>query len=823
MKAKNNFFKQLISIMTVLSLLFMVLGIQGNNEVKAATLATLPAPINQIFPDADLAEGIRAVLQKASVTDVVTQEELESITKLVVAGEKVASIQGIEYLTNLEYLNLNGNQITDISPLSNLVKLTNLYIGTNKITDISALQNLTNLRELYLNEDNISDISPLANLTKMYSLSLGANHNLSDLSPLSNMTGLNYLTVTESKVKDVTPIANLTDLYSLSLNYNQIEDISPLASLTSLHYFTAYVNQITDITPVANMTRLNSLKIGNNKITDLSPLANLSQLTWLEIGTNQISDINAVKDLTKLKMLNVGSNQISDISVLNNLSQLNSLFLNNNQLGNEDMEVIGGLTNLTTLFLSQNHITDIRPLASLSKMDSADFANQVIKKPARNFSKTLSVPNNITSIDGTLVTPKTISNNGTYDAPNVNWSSPSYLPEVRYTFKQDVAVGSTTSSYTGIIIQPLNEPVDYNVTFNIDGNTSEVKTVTEEDLIPEPANPTKQGYTFDGWYDAETGGTKWDFTTGQMPANDLMLYAHFSVNSYQVNFDIDGAVMNEAVVYDTLLNEPTAPTKQGYTFDGWYDAETGGNKWDFKTMKMPANDVTLYAHFTVSSYQVNFDIDGAVTNEAIVYDTLLNEPATPTKQGYTFDGWYDAETGGNKWDFKTMKIPANDVTLYAHFTINNYQANFDIDGSVTNETITYDTLLNEPTAPTKQGFLFDGWYDAEVGGTKWDFNTMKMPANDITLYAHFSKETPLIPSPSDESDSKPTNGSITINEPSATSMPVQNNNITVTAGENTPELTTAKLPKTGDNNPWQTLFAGILLSSSAFYIWRKKA
>ncbi|EAC6316020.1 LPXTG cell wall anchor domain-containing protein, partial [Listeria monocytogenes] len=562
---------------------------------------------------------------------------------------------------------------------------------------------------------------------------------------------------------------------------------------------------------------------GNNKITDLSPLANLSQLTWLEIGTNQISDINAVKDLTKLKMLNVGSNQISDISVLNNLSQLNSLFLNNNQLGNEDMEVIGGLTNLTTLFLSQNHITDIRPLASLSKMDSADFANQVIKKPARNFLKTLSVPNNITSIDGTLVTPKTISNNGTYDAPNVNWSSPSYLPEVRYTFKQDVAVGSTTSSYTGIIIQPLNEPLDYNVTFNIDGNTSEVKTVTEEDLIPEPANPTKQGYTFDGWYDAETGGTKWDFTTGQMPANDLMLYAHFSVNSYQVNFDIDGAVMNEAVVYDTLLNEPTAPTKQGYTFDGWYDAETGGNKWDFKTMKMPANDVTLYAHFTVSSYQVNFDIDGAVTNEAIVYDTLLNEPATPTKQGYTFDGWYDAETGGNKWDFKTMKMPANDVTLYAHFTINNYQANFDIDGAVTNETITYDTLLNEPTAPTKQGFLFDGWYDAEVGGTKWDFNTMKMPANDITLYAHFSKETPLIPSPSDESDSKPTNGSITINEPSAISMPAQNSNITVTAGENTPELTTAKLPKTGDNNPWQTLFAGILLSSSAFYIWRKKA
>ncbi len=50
--------------MTVVSLLIMVLGIQGNNDVKAATQVAPPASINQIFPDADLAEGIRAELQK---------------------------------------------------------------------------------------------------------------------------------------------------------------------------------------------------------------------------------------------------------------------------------------------------------------------------------------------------------------------------------------------------------------------------------------------------------------------------------------------------------------------------------------------------------------------------------------------------------------------------------------------------------------------------------------------------------------------------------------------------------------------------------------
>ncbi|EAC9077636.1 LPXTG cell wall anchor domain-containing protein [Listeria monocytogenes] len=681
MKSKNNYFKQIITIMTVVSLLIMVLGIQGNNDVKAATQVALPASINQIFPDADLAEGIRVELQKSSVTDVVTKEELESITQLSVYAKKIASIEGLEYLTNLKFLNLNGNQITDLSPLSNLTKLTEIYIGDNKISDISPLQNLTNVTDLYLIDNDISDLRPLANLTQMYSLRLGGNSNISDLNPVRNMARLNNLEVTGSILKDLTPLADVTSLTRLTLSDNQIEDLSPLAGLTKLDSIAAYSNKITDITPVTNLTRLQYLELGSNKITDLSPVANLQKLTSLHLANNQITNISMLEDLTNLTSVDLQRNQIRDISVLENLTHVTYLQLGYNQI--VDVKIIGGLTNLTSLQLTQNHITDISPLANLTKIQYSDFTNQMITNPERNFSKTLSVPNNITSIDGTLVAPETISNNGTYDAPNLKWSLPNYLPEVKYTFRQKIAFEKSTGNYSGYITQPLKELLDYNVTFNIDGNTSEVKTVTEEDLIPEPANPTKQGYTF--------------------------------------------------------------------------------------------------------------------------------------------DGWYDAETGGNKWDFKTMKMPANDVTLYAHFTINNYQVNFDIDGAVTNETITYDTLLNEPTAPTKQGFLFDGWYDAEVGGTKWDFNTMKMPANDITLYAHFSKETPLIPSPDEGLDSDSTNGPITINEPSATSTPSQNNNITVTAGENTTELAIAKLPKTGDNAPWKTLFAGILLSSSAFYIWRKKA
>lgn len=119
------------------------------------------------------------------------------------------------------------------------------------------------------------------------------------------------------------------------------------------------------------------------------------------------------------------------------------------------------------------------------------------------------------------------------------------------------------------------------------------------------------------------------------------------------------------------------PTKDGYTFDGWYDAETGGTKWNFATNKMPAKNVTLYARFTVKSYTATFDKDGTTTTQTVNYDSLIQEPTAPTKDGYTFTGWYDAETGGNKWDFAANKMPAKNVTLYSRFSTNAYTATFD--------------------------------------------------------------------------------------------------------------------------------------------------
>ncbi|EOD4727209.1 InlB B-repeat-containing protein [Listeria monocytogenes] len=152
--------------------------------------------------------------------------------------------------------------------------------------------------------------------------------------------------------------------------------------------------------------------------------------------------------------------------------------------------------------------------------------------------------------------------------------------------------------FQGTIYQPLQSiPTAYKMVFDVEGKESS-EMVEVDNLVAEPADPVKEGYTFTGWYEEKAGGNKWDFGTDKMPAKDLTLYAQFSMNQYTATFDVDGKTTKQMVDYQALLIEPAKPTKEGYTFIGWHDAKTGGKKWDFSTDKMPAKHITLYAQFT---------------------------------------------------------------------------------------------------------------------------------------------------------------------------------------------------------------------------------
>ncbi|MBC6130373.1 internalin, partial [Listeria booriae] len=188
--------------------------------------------------------------------------------------------------------------------------------------------------------------------------------------------------------------------------------------------------------------------------------------------------------------------------------------------------------------------------------------------PIIPFQTDLSIPNNVIGIDGTLLDPLPdyISDEGKYNSPNITWNLPTYVPEVNYVYYQTIPINQgETAIFQGIVYQPLQEEaLSYKVVFNIEGKETN-EMVEVDSFLEEPATPTKEGYTFTGWYDAKTGGNKWDFASDTMPANDITLYAQFSINNYTATFNIDGKETTESVAYQNLVTEPTAPVKEGYT------------------------------------------------------------------------------------------------------------------------------------------------------------------------------------------------------------------------------------------------------------------
>ncbi|NHC41039.1 hypothetical protein G6549_13765 [Bacillus sp. MM2020_1] len=258
-------------------------------------------------------------------------------------------------------------------------------------------------------------------------------------------------------------------------------------------------------------------------------------------------------------------------------------------------------------------------------------------------------------------------------------------------------------------------------------------------MITAPTSPTKEGYTFGGWYKDAACTTAWDFVNDIVSANNITLYAKWITNNYTVNFDSQGggAVTGIYANYHSKITAPTAPTKVGYTFGGWYKDAACTTEWDFANDTV-SNNTTLYAKWTTNSYAVDFDSQGgsAVPGINTNYHSKITAPTAQTKVGYTFGGWYKDAAYTTAWDFENDTVPATGITLYAKWDINSYTVSFDSNGGseVSSQKMNYDTLVTAPTVPTKVGYTFAGWYKERALITEWNFAAAKITAN-TTLYA----------------------------------------------------------------------------------------
>lgn len=287
------------------------------------------------------------------------------------------------------------------------------------------------------------------------------------------------------------------------------------------------------------------------------------------------------------------------------------------------------------------------------------------------------------------------------------------------------------------------------ITFDTQGGSSvPAQAVAIGGTASVPETPTRDGYVFSKWTTDVAGEHEYDFAT--TVSATITLYAQWT-EAKTVTFDVQGGseIAAQQVQTGKSAVRPENPERVGYAFAGWYtSADTSGSEYDFTAAVN--DDVTLYAKWTPNMYAVTFDSQGgsAVDAQQVAYGGYATQPATPTRDGYTFVGWTTDAAGTTPYGFG-MPV-TGDITLYAkwddagatYHTVTIHLNDGDDYSSDLPQDMTLfvkegEKLTIPDSAPSRGGYRFAGLTSDEQRKTDYDAGTAVTA--DMTLYAKWVK------------------------------------------------------------------------------------
>ena len=232
---------------------------------------------------------------------------------------------------------------------------------------------------------------------------------------------------------------------------------------------------------------------------------------------------------------------------------------------------------------------------------------------------------------------------------------------------------------------------------------------------------SRTGYTFAGWYDSPSGGNKiGNAGTAYTPTSAKTLYAHWTVNNYTLTVNPNGGTWNGTTGNSTFtqaygstkaIANPLAPAGYTVSFNG-----NGGSTPAAQTSSKSFTSWSNSGAGSLSGTTYTFGT-GNGTLTANYRNNSITLPST-SRTGYTFAGWYDSPSGGNKiGNAGTAYTPTSAKTLYAHWTVNNYTLTVNPNGGTWNGTTGNSTFtqaygstkaIANPSAPAGYTVSFNG-------------------------------------------------------------------------------------------------------------------
>lgn len=293
---------------------------------------------------------------------------------------------------------------------------------------------------------------------------------------------------------------------------------------------------------------------------------------------------------------------------------------------------------------------------------------------------------------------------------------------------------------------------NFTVTFDpMSGSVSPTtKAVVYNTAIGTLPTPTRANYIFKNWYTKQySNGKLYVSTTSVTETSSFTLYADWISSSVTLNFDANGGTVSpssQVVEYNKAYGSLPVPYRQGYSFNGWYTLSSGGTLVSATTIVPTLSEHTIYAQWTLRTFNITFNFDDGNTQLIVYQRTVLQQYGTlptATRTGYTQNGWWTSPKGDGTEILSTDMVALdNDITVYADWTGDAITVTFDGQG-VEFEPNTIDATVGELYGtlytPTRPGYTLVGWYtEADGAGTQiTSQSTVGIPESH-TLYAYWT-------------------------------------------------------------------------------------
>ena len=324
-----------------------------------------------------------------------------------------------------------------------------------------------------------------------------------------------------------------------------------------------------------------------------------------------------------------------------------------------------------------------------------------------------------------------------------------------YSDKSNYLMGSD-SEYT---LFALWIPTKYKITYNLNGGSVSNANKTEYTIESETftlTNPTRPGYTFNGWTGSNLSDKTYTVSISTGSTGNLSFTANYDANLNSLLFNANGGVGETPEMLietdKTVKLNICAFSRKGYDFVGWATSQNGEKVYsDGQNYTMGVNsEYVLYAMWKIKTYTIEYNLNNGTAPSNKQSYTVETESFTlenPLRDGYTFIGWSGTDIADKSTAVTIEKGSIGNKSFTANWQANTNVLHFNAnggDGNMDDMSIkTDETKTLSANTFTRKGYKFKGWSNTTNGAVAYlDSGSYKMGVAPVyTLYAVWEANT----------------------------------------------------------------------------------